>query len=330
LQRSFLLKASKDQEESKMGISRVCLFTVLAALMLLASACTPAPGGQVVSTDQPSTEVDDKTVSASAEVVPEQWIHLSFLQAGKITEILVEVGDIVETGQVLARIDDRSLAAAITQAEAGVKRAEQAKLQLKDPPDAAALASAQAALANAEANYDRLDRSGARQIELDAAQAQIDSAETGLNVLRRSATQRQIEAANTEIEAAQAVLIQAQLALEMVEITAPYAGEIIEVYAHSGQLATPGQAVFLLADTAALRVETSDLSEVDAVRVAVGDSATVYFDALADTAVKGTVTSIASKASPGSAVNYKTQITLEEIPPNIRWGMSAFVIIQIK
>jgi multidrug efflux pump subunit AcrA (membrane-fusion protein) len=325
----FFHQNFKFNGEYKMGTFKVRIIGIVILLFII-SACTPAPTGQIVSTEQPSLEVDDKTVSASAEVVPAQSINLSFLQSGEIIEILVETGDMVEPGQVLARIDDRPLAAAIVQAEAGVKRAEFARQQLNDLPDKAAVASAKAALASAEANYDRLDRSGAREIELDAAQAQIDSAEISLNTLQRSANRTQVEAASADVEAANAALFQAQLALEKVEITAPFAGEIIEVYNHTGELAAPGQPVFLLAATSDLRVETTDLSEVDAIRVRQGDSVKVYFDALADIAVDGKVTFIASKASPGSAVNYTTRITLDEIPEGLRWGMSAFVVIQVK
>jgi RND family efflux transporter MFP subunit len=311
-----------------MGKLRGVFLIVVMAIVL--SACTSAQTGQTAPTSQPVVEVDDSTVSASAEVVPERWMNLSFSQGGEIVEIMVDSGDRVKADQVLARLDDRALQAAIVQAEAGVKRAELARKQLTELPDEAAVAAAKAALANAEANYDRLDRSGARDIELDAAQAQIDSAKVSLNLAQRSADRAQVEAASAELEAARTALEQAQLALEKVELKAPFAAEVVEVYGNEGEFAPPAQPLFLLANTAELRVETVDLSEVDAIRVETGDRATVYFDALADTSVQGTVTWIASKASPGSAVNYTVRILLDEIPSGLRWGMSAFVVIQVK
>jgi multidrug resistance efflux pump len=295
---SVVYSVNLKSSRKNMGNIKLLWLSGAAALLLLAGACTPAKTGQVLSTGTPELEVDDSTVSATAEVVPNSWLNLSFMQAGRIEEVFVEVGDPVTAGQVLARIDDQALQAAIIQAEAALKRAELARQQLNDLPDEAAIASAKAALASAEANYDRLDRSGAREIELDAAQAQIDSAKKGLNAVQRSAPRSQVEAASADVKAAESALLLAQSALDHALIVAPFAGEIVDVYSHAGEAATPGQPVFLTADLSELYVETTDLSEVDAVRVQTGDNVKVYFDALADTVVTGKVTYIASKASP--------------------------------
>jgi multidrug efflux pump subunit AcrA (membrane-fusion protein) len=117
--------------EENMGKIKLLWLSGAAALLLVAGACTPVKTGQVLSTSTPELEVDDSTVSATAEVVPRNWLNLSFLQAGRIEEVFVEVGDPVTAGQVLARIDDQALQAAIIQAEAALKRAELARQQLK-------------------------------------------------------------------------------------------------------------------------------------------------------------------------------------------------------
>jgi multidrug efflux pump subunit AcrA (membrane-fusion protein) len=83
-----------------------------------------------------------------------------------------------------------------------------------------------------------------------------------------------------------------------------------------------------LADLEHLRVETTDLSEVDIAQVAVGDLVAVTFDALPDVEVAGQVTRIAPKADEGSGVNYKVIVELDEIPAQLRWGMTAFVDIE--
>ena len=78
------------------------------------------------------------------------------------------------------------------------------------------------------------------------------------------------------------------------------------------------------------KVVVTDLNEIDVARVKVGDKAIITFDALADEVVQGTVVRIASKASEGSGVNYKAVIILDELPDNIRWGMTAFVDIEVE
>ena len=82
--------------------------------------------------------------------------------------------------------------------------------------------------------------------------------------------------------------------------------------------------------TCILDVETTDLNEIDAARVAVGDSVKVTFDALSDVVVIGKVKSIAPKASEGSGVNYTVVVELSEWPETLRWGMTAFVDIEVE
>ena len=110
----------------------------------------------------------------------------------------------------------------------------------------------------------------------------------------------------------------------------PFDGQVVEVYYRNGEYAGPAQPAILVADLSTMQVETTDLSEVDAARVSVGDLVNVTFDALPDTTISGTVVRIADKASAGSAINFTVIIELSEIPQNIRWGMTAFAEIKVK
>ena len=85
-----------------------------------------------------------------------------------------------------------------------------------------------------------------------------------------------------------------------------------------------------MADLDHLRVETTDLNEIDVARIQIGDKAQVTFDALPDLVVEGTVVSIAPKAAEGSGVNYPVIVELSEIPAELRWGMTAFVDIELE
>jgi multidrug efflux pump subunit AcrA (membrane-fusion protein) len=85
----------------------------------------------------------------------------------------------------------------------------------------------------------------------------------------------------------------------------------------------------VLADLSALQVQTTDLNEIDVARVAVGNTATVEFDALPEETVAGVVTRIAPRSAEGAGVNYTAIIELDEIPSHLRWGMTAFVDIAV-
>jgi HlyD family secretion protein len=84
----------------------------------------------------------------------------------------------------------------------------------------------------------------------------------------------------------------------------------------------------LLADLSRLKIETTDLSEIDAARLTSGMPLRVSFDAFPGQDIDGTVGRIALKSSPGSGVNYILEVEAGALPEGLRWGMSAFVVVQ--
>ena len=92
-----------------------------------------------------------------------------------------------------------------------------------------------------------------------------------------------------------------------------------------------GQQVLTLGDLTSLRVETTDLSEVDVARVAVGQPVNVTFDAIKGKTLTGKVTRIAPMSSQGQGgVNYTVIVELDQLDPALRWGMTAFTDIEVK
>lgn len=94
--------------------------------------------------------------SGSGTLLPAQEADLGFSSGGVLSEILVGVGDWVETGDVLARIDPTSLERAVTQAEADLTVAQGSLESAQNPytqldRNQAYLAADQAAAALAEA-----------------------------------------------------------------------------------------------------------------------------------------------------------------------------------
>jgi hypothetical protein len=74
-----------------------------------------------------------------------------------------------------------------------------------------------------------------------------------------------------------------------------------------------------------LQVETTDLSEYDVAGIGLGMGVTIYVEAL-DRDIPGHVARIAPTPTVvGGDVTYPVRITLEETPPDLRWGMTAEV-----
>jgi multidrug efflux pump subunit AcrA (membrane-fusion protein) len=183
-------------------------------------------------------------------------------------------------------------------------------------------------LNNLQGSANELDLAQA-QADLEMAQAQLAVAERDYEMYQAGPDPAEIALAQERIANAQAQLAAAIASLDDQVLEAPFAGVVSELYVHASEWVAPGQAVLLLADLDHLRVETTDLNEIDVARIEVGDKATVTFDALPDTLVSGTVVRIATKASAGSGVNYPVVIELDEIPDKLRWGMTVFVDIQV-
>jgi multidrug resistance efflux pump len=135
--------------------------------------------------------------------------------------------------------------------------------------------------------------------------------------------------AEARLANAQAQMDAAQAALTDLELRAPFDGNVSEIFVHPSEWVNIGQPILLLADINNLQVETTDLSEIDLALLKIGDEATVTFDALPDVVVRGIISRIAPKAAEGAGVNYPVTIELREIPDQLRWGMTAFVDIEV-
>ena len=136
--------------------------------------------------------------------------------------------------------------------------------------------------------------------------------------------------AEARIANAENQLTAAKETLADLELAAPFDGIISAVYINSSEWVAPGSPVLLIADLEHLQIETTDLGEIDVAHIVEGDTAVITFDALPDLVLEGTVVSIAPKAAEGSGVNFPVIFELSEIPPALRWGMTAFVDIDLE
>jgi multidrug resistance efflux pump len=304
------------------ALAQILVLLVVVILLLGCSADDTEEDSSVV----PDLDfIEETTISASAEFIPQQMATLSFANTAQDVQIYVNPGTTVKRGDLLATSDTTLLKSQLVQAEALLLKAQMVYDQLNKQPSEEALAAAEAALINAEANYERLDRANARDFELEAAQAQIDSAQIALDVLKEGATIEQKRIARSDIDNAKEAVNQIKAAIEACEMLAPFNGTVIEWYAQPYENLAPLQPVLLLVDLSSIEVETTDLNEVDVVSIEIGQPVRITVDALPQTELTGSVARIASRVSPGSGVYYRVWIRVADLPEEIRWGMSAFV-----
>ncbi|HDQ71190.1 MAG TPA: biotin/lipoyl-binding protein, partial [Chloroflexi bacterium] len=121
-------------------------------------------------------------VSASGNIEANKRVNLAFESSGRVDEVLVAVGDRVDGGAVLARLDTRQLELQVRQAQAALALAEAQLIQLEEGPRPGEIAAARAEVRAAEAQVesalaerDQL-AAGPRDAQIAAAEAQVASA----------------------------------------------------------------------------------------------------------------------------------------------------------
>jgi HlyD family secretion protein len=189
--------------------------------------------------------------------------------------------------------------------------------------------TAQATLIQAQRDLERV-MEGPDPGEIALLEAQIDKGYRDYEIYSAGPDPDDVALAEARIANAEAQLAAAQENLADLELVAPFDGVISEVHINPSEWVAPGSPVLLIADLDHLRIETTDLGEIDVAQIIEGDKAIVSFDALPELVLEGTVVRIAPKAAPGTGVNFPVIIELSEIPAELRWGMTAFVDIELE
>jgi multidrug resistance efflux pump len=189
--------------------------------------------------------------------------------------------------------------------------------------------TAQASLLQAQRDLERVSE-GPDPGEVALLEAQIEKGQRDFETYSAGPDPDDVALAQERIANAETQVTAAKETLSDLELKAPFEGVISEIYINPSEWVAPGSPVLLIADLAHLQVETTDLGEIDVAQIVEGDSAIVTFDALPELVLDGTVVSIAPKAEPGSGVNFPVIVELSEIPPELRWGMTAFVDIELE
>jgi multidrug resistance efflux pump len=118
----------------------------------------------------------------------------------------------------------------------------------------------------------------------------------------------------------------ARAALANAEVRAPFGGVLTELNMKVGEFASAGEPVVTIADTSSWVVKTTDLTEIDVVKLSEGEPVIITLDALPDQEFKGNVLSISQNYAENQGdIVYEVTILLIDTSPAMRWGMTAKV-----
>ena len=276
-----------------------------------------------------------RTVLVDGNLEMPNKADLSFGATGTVTEVLVDKGDSVAEGQILARLDARSLELSVEIAQAQYETAQinlmktiyphYTKTWGTDMPGVwLALDEAQDNLTQAQ----ELLNDGS----IEEAQVLLDLIEGNLSKAEEKSLASpwqlpwSVKLLELQVDIARANLDATKLNLEKAVIVAPFDGVVADITITEGKdvsaatLATPA---ISLVDTSEIELR-GFIDEIDIALVQLGQEANILLDALPDEEVKGEVAFISLVgAIQAGVVSYDTTITLENPVEELRDGMTA-------
>lgn len=315
--------------------SNTLIFALLGVIAILVAVVIwrnqSKPKGEKVITEQAEKRTIVEEVSASGKVFPQTEVKISSDVSGEIVDLLIEEGDSVVSGQLLARIDPDAFE---SQVERGAASVNSAKAQLANARAQIEQFTAQkeqieAQLVNAREIQDRnkplyeegvISEADYQQSlsNLRALEANLRSAEANVKAAKQSA-----EAAAYTVQSSEASLKELKTSLRRTEIFAPMSGIISRLDVEEGErvvgtIQMAGTEMMRIANLNAMEVRV-EVSENDIPRVTVGDEVAIEVDAYIDRVFKGKVTQIANSATNAASAASLTsdQVTNFEVRINI-------------
>lgn len=120
-----------------------------------------------------------ESATASGQIAARQEAALSLAASGVVDQVLVDVGDHVNAGDILVQLDTAALERAVISAQADAAVAQANLDKLLTGADAAELASAEAAVASAQVKLDDL-LDGPSEEEIAASEASVKAAQANM------------------------------------------------------------------------------------------------------------------------------------------------------
>ncbi len=263
------------------------LIVVLASLACEQAVEQPPPSMRLVRTQKVFATSGARTRSFTGAAKAGIESKLSFKVPGTLQQLLVEVGDVVGKGQLIAEIDPRDYELQVEEAEAS-------------------LAHARAQAVNAQADFQRVrglfERANASQADYDSARAGQDSARALVRSIEKKLELSQLQLSYTRLES-------------------PLDGAVAEVPVEVNENVETGDTIALLNAGARPEVEVA-IPEVLIREILQDTPVRITFDAIPNQQISGRVTQVAVAATAGLKT-YPVTVLLDRPEARILPGMSA-------
>ena len=338
------------------------LLIVFAGLLFTACAAPSAAGTE--TPEAIPTVISDDTIIAEGRLEPIQYAEIAFTTSGMVGELMVKEGQVVKEGDPLIRLgseNDSSYASAqlefvnaqkemddlvnsrgadfaqavidLRDAEKEFTRAENYLRYLKTS-ESVPQTNYTVKLVQTSRGYEYKPETtnfkGPASEEwiinatndLALKKATLDDAQRTYDNLKDGPNAEQLPVLEARLKAAKA-------AMAAFTVTAPFDGVVAEMNAKVGSTINAGEVAVVIADTSKWIVITTDVTEIDVVKLAEGQPVVVTLDAIPDVDLSGEVLLIGQSYSENQGdVVYKVTVLLTDKDPAMRWGMTAAVKFQ--
>jgi multidrug resistance efflux pump len=336
-------------------------------LAIIIFALTIAACGTATAAPQATqipTVIADNTIIAEGRVEPIQYAEIAFNASGAISEVLVKEGQLVKKGDPLIRLggeSDTNYAAAQVEL-ASAQKAWDDLLDSRDADFAQAVIELKEAQKASEKAYQylvylqndkKIPQTQSRRVLTNtpygyqyeiktksfkgpAPQDWIVEAENNLALKKAELekAQRAYDRLKEGPDADQLPILEARLnaakaGVAAFSVIAPFDGVVAKLNAKTGGSINAGEIAVTIADTSNWIVVTTDMTEIDVVKLEEGQPVTVRLDAIPDVELKGNVLSIGNNYTINQGdVVYEAIILLTDKDAAMRWGMTAVVTFE--
>ncbi len=300
---------TKRKKSKRRWLLPLLLLLLLAAAAAMYFKQQSKPKGEEVTVEEVKARSISETVSASGRIFPEVEVKISSDVSGEIVQLLVEEGDSVVTGQLLAKIDPEAYISSVERGKASLD-GQRAQVSISKSQLQNNIAQKEQIVANLE-NAQQVHNRNAKlkedgvisQIEYDQSLSSLRALQANLKAAEASiiSAEENIKGTEFQVASSEASLKELRTNLNRTTIKAPTSGIISSLSVEQGErvvgtIQMTGTEMMRIANMNDMEVQV-EVSENDILKVAPNDKVEIEVDAYIDKVFTGQVSEIANSAA---------------------------------